>query len=289
MLRVADLFLVDLLICFRSEDPKSNPNPYPERREADGRRYASMSDADSVEGEFESVFGPQYVRNNKSAGQKNLRCFPACSAAGHCRIGFCGGPIIVKAKIRNTNNAQFSPLDYVAYGDFIIQPPSGVGSEGSSARTASTNGEMPTQVAAETVAKDIIDKATRTDELPTAPLHKSSTVRKVGVYHLCCYSVNTGLNCNNQAFTPDGSVVHIRRTWHQMVRGHLYHSSLTSARTVGIMAGAGAVLCFQQWLTLTDFCSLLNTVTNMHPTLVHQKHQDPASSASPVSRQDLLV
>lgn len=149
---------------------------------------------DIVDGEFVSIFGPQYVRNNKSAGQKNLRCFPACSAAGHCRIGFCGGPVVVKATIRNPTNAPFSQLNYIAYGEFIVQsnaaaPVSTTGaarsaSTGAAAVSASLSynacaSEIGNVEIGGKVTRAAIDQSTRTDDVPTGPLHKSSTVRKV--------------------------------------------------------------------------------------------------------------
>ena len=41
-------------------------------------------------------FRPSYVRNNKRNTQKNLRCFPQCSATGHQGYQFCGGPILAE-------------------------------------------------------------------------------------------------------------------------------------------------------------------------------------------------
>ena len=34
-----------------------------------------------------------YIRNNKSNGQKNIRCFPRCTQFGHRTAGFCGSGI----------------------------------------------------------------------------------------------------------------------------------------------------------------------------------------------------
>ena len=34
-----------------------------------------------------------YIRNNKSNGQKNIRCFPRCTRFGHRTAGFCGSGI----------------------------------------------------------------------------------------------------------------------------------------------------------------------------------------------------
>lgn len=40
--------------------------------------------------EFINDFKPSYLRNNRRGGQKNIRCFPACSPGGHKCAGFCG-------------------------------------------------------------------------------------------------------------------------------------------------------------------------------------------------------
>eukprot|EP00942_MAST-04A_sp_MAST-4A-sp1_P010440 g10440.t1 len=39
---------------------------------------------------FLNKFRDHYVRNNRSKGQKNLRCFPHCNTSGHTDHGFCG-------------------------------------------------------------------------------------------------------------------------------------------------------------------------------------------------------
>jgi hypothetical protein len=39
---------------------------------------------------FINDFKPSYLRNNRRGGQKNIRCFPACSHDGHKCAGFCG-------------------------------------------------------------------------------------------------------------------------------------------------------------------------------------------------------
>lgn len=48
--------------------------------------------------EFLSQIGDVYGRNNRSNGQKNLRCFPVCSSI-HSDIGFCGTPLPVNFKL----------------------------------------------------------------------------------------------------------------------------------------------------------------------------------------------
>ncbi|ETV64560.1 hypothetical protein H257_18564 [Aphanomyces astaci] len=42
-----------------------------------------------------SNFRPQYQRNNKKGGLKNLRCFPNCCSGTHATTGFCGGSVLV--------------------------------------------------------------------------------------------------------------------------------------------------------------------------------------------------
>ena len=42
-------------------------------------------------------FRSSYVRNNKGAVQKNVRCFPQCHFSGHRTNSFCGSPVQVCA------------------------------------------------------------------------------------------------------------------------------------------------------------------------------------------------
>ena len=49
-----------------------------------------------------SLFADAYVRNNKGAAQKNLRCFPSCDpVGGHRTNSFCGanGILVATGKI----------------------------------------------------------------------------------------------------------------------------------------------------------------------------------------------
>jgi hypothetical protein len=41
-------------------------------------------------------FRSTYVRNNKGAVQKNIRCFPQCHFSGHRTNSFCGSPVQVR-------------------------------------------------------------------------------------------------------------------------------------------------------------------------------------------------
>jgi hypothetical protein len=131
----------------------------------------------AVTAEFVTLLTGQYVRNNKSAEQKNLRCFPSCGEGGHCRLGFCGTPIVVRCTVSNPANASFSELSYgtrtqiatspnnflcclVAYGDFVIEG----------------GGDDPV---GHTVVVSTHNSRTRRDDAPANPLHKSTSVRKV--------------------------------------------------------------------------------------------------------------
>ena len=40
-------------------------------------------------------FKRSYVRNNKGAVQKNVRCFPQCNISGHRTNSFCGSSVQV--------------------------------------------------------------------------------------------------------------------------------------------------------------------------------------------------
>lgn len=49
---------------------------------------------------FENNLNASYFRNNRSSGQKSLRCFPSCcERKGHENSGFCGRSIRVKATL----------------------------------------------------------------------------------------------------------------------------------------------------------------------------------------------
>ena len=64
---------------------------------------------------FEHVdkWSPEYQRNNKRMGLKNLRCFPHCASAGHVQRGFCGAPVVVRVARELGSQAPLS-----AYGEF---------------------------------------------------------------------------------------------------------------------------------------------------------------------------
>ena len=48
---------------------------------------------------FVTEFEEHYLRNNRSAGRKNMRCFPSCCQLGHKELGFCGGAIEVSLRL----------------------------------------------------------------------------------------------------------------------------------------------------------------------------------------------
>ena len=51
-----------------------------------------------IEVEFDVQFGGmEFSRNNRSSGQKSLRCFPHCCEGKHRANGFCGAPIYATA------------------------------------------------------------------------------------------------------------------------------------------------------------------------------------------------
>ena len=49
-----------------------------------------------------------YIRNNKSNGQKNIRCFPRCALTGHRVAGFCGSGIKASVSVSAANTASKS-------------------------------------------------------------------------------------------------------------------------------------------------------------------------------------
>ncbi|EQC42834.1 hypothetical protein SDRG_00553 [Saprolegnia diclina VS20] len=79
--------------------------------------YSAMND-DAFELTFSSLsFRPQYQRNNKKGGLKNLRCFPNCCSGIHAATGFCGGSVLVGASAAHVSHrgtiavfAEFCPF-----------------------------------------------------------------------------------------------------------------------------------------------------------------------------------
>lgn len=57
---------------------------------------------------FTKPFSESYLRNNRSTGQKSLRCFPHCAAKGHRVSGFCGDKLeataIIVKNLGDTDN-----------------------------------------------------------------------------------------------------------------------------------------------------------------------------------------
>ena len=51
-----------------------------------------------------------YIRNNKSNGQKNIRCFPRCTQFGHRTAGFCGSGVILTCDVTR-NEPQLDSND----------------------------------------------------------------------------------------------------------------------------------------------------------------------------------
>ena len=52
--------------------------------------------------EFINPLAEAYYRNNRSSGQKSLRCFPHCNEKGHSRSSFCGTHLEAAAVIRKS-------------------------------------------------------------------------------------------------------------------------------------------------------------------------------------------
>lgn len=71
-----------------------------------------------LQAEFLDDFKPRYQRNNKTVEQKNLRCFPQCSAGAHVAHGFCGRPVVIA--LRGLKVASPS-IVIRAYGELIEQ------------------------------------------------------------------------------------------------------------------------------------------------------------------------
>lgn len=66
-----------------------------------------------------SVQSESYIRNNRSNGCKNLRCFPTCRKEGHVQSGFCGDEYAVV--IRGANNQGFQNNGFHTYAYFESQ------------------------------------------------------------------------------------------------------------------------------------------------------------------------
>ena len=54
-----------------------------------------------MEVEILSQVRTQYIRNNKSNGQKNIRCFPRCAKTGHRKAGFCGSNLSIQLRVKD--------------------------------------------------------------------------------------------------------------------------------------------------------------------------------------------
>ena len=63
----------------------------------------------------------QYIRNNKSNGQKNLRCFPHCASGGHRAAGFCGSSIFIEINVLDEPD-YLSSLNLKKSTNFVLDP-----------------------------------------------------------------------------------------------------------------------------------------------------------------------
>ena len=68
-----------------------------------------------------TTFQKQYIRNNKSNGQKNLRCFPHCAADGHKKSGFCGGSVSIELSVLDDPICS-SLLNFEKSTNFLFDP-----------------------------------------------------------------------------------------------------------------------------------------------------------------------
>ena len=70
-----------------------------------------------------SGFRDHYVRNNKGAGQKNVRCFPHCSDSGHNASSFCGAAVSVRVLLPLAAGAASPSAEQLAalyvYGQIV--------------------------------------------------------------------------------------------------------------------------------------------------------------------------
>lgn len=66
---------------------------------------------------FMNEFKPSYLRNNRRGGQKNIRCFPTCSADGHKSAGFCGQAVSLVVSIDEASSKNGE--DLVAVAEFV--------------------------------------------------------------------------------------------------------------------------------------------------------------------------
>ncbi|EQC32488.1 hypothetical protein, variant [Saprolegnia diclina VS20] len=68
-----------------------------------------------------SIFRSEYVRNNRSSGHKNVRCFPHCCGA-HRDTTFCGSSIAIEGGPSHIVYGRFEEVDDSAKGDSRIVP-----------------------------------------------------------------------------------------------------------------------------------------------------------------------
>jgi len=67
---------------------------------------------------FMNDFKPSYLRNNRRGGQKNIRCFPTCSADGHKSAGFCGQAVSLVVSIDEEGSSNKGE-DIMAVAEFV--------------------------------------------------------------------------------------------------------------------------------------------------------------------------
>ena len=124
------------------------------------RVYMLFPKCHEYHSEFVTGFSSNYSRNNKSRGQKNLRCFPSCSESGHCNTGFCGRAVVVETQCYVGSPSEESML--IAFGDIVPKS------------------EEIADIHPEPVALAHMEMLTHSDTFTTAPL-RSSVAKRVRV------------------------------------------------------------------------------------------------------------
>ncbi|KAG9400108.1 hypothetical protein AC1031_011018 [Aphanomyces cochlioides] len=71
-----------------------------------------------------SNFRPQYQRNNKKGGLKNLRCFPNCCNGVHASSGFCGGSVVVGVRAEHVRGRNQLAI-FAEFCSFVDGVPQG--------------------------------------------------------------------------------------------------------------------------------------------------------------------
>lgn len=76
------------------------PLSVPRSHLPEAQEYGEFKMQNMMTAHFLQEFDGEYLRNNKSNGMKNLRCFPVCSPNEHNQCGFCGSGVLVRIKFK---------------------------------------------------------------------------------------------------------------------------------------------------------------------------------------------